>query len=64
MKLSLSEEFVMVRLTEGQFPKEIAEQRKVGRGAISQINRRIKAKMGARTIYQAIAMYAVEKSKK
>lgn len=64
MKLSLSEEFVITRLADGEHPKEIAEQRKVTRAAISQINRRIRVKMGARTTYQAVAMYAVEKAKK
>ena len=64
MKLSLSEEFVLSRLVDGDAPKEIAEQRHVGRGAISQNVRRIRVKMGARTTYQAVAMYAVEQSKK
>lgn len=62
MKLSLGEEFVVSRLAEGDAPKEIAIQRKVTRPAISQISRRIKAKMGARTMYQAVAMYAVKKA--
>ncbi len=64
MKLSLSEEFVLARLVDGDAPKLIADQRHVTRGAISQINRRIRTKMGAKTIYQAVAMYAVEQSKK
>lgn len=64
MKLSLSEQFVITRLVDGEAPKRIAEQRKVTRGAVTQVVRRIRAKYGAKTTYQAVAMFAVEQAKK
>jgi DNA-binding NarL/FixJ family response regulator len=56
-KLTWAEEAVMEHLAHGWHPKEIANQRSVTITAISKISRRAREKLGARTTYEAVALY-------
>lgn len=55
--LTYAEEFVLEKLATGSCPKEIASQREVTITAISKITRHAREKLGARTTYQAVAMF-------
>ena len=56
--LTYAEEFVLEKLSNGDCPKEIADQRGVTITAISKITHHAREKLGARTTYQAVAMFA------
>lgn len=60
-KLNWAEEYVLTKLASGSCPKEIASDRNVTITAISKIGRHAKEKLGARTLYQAVAMFARER---
>lgn len=61
--LTYAEEFVLEKLAGGDRPKQIACQREVSLTAISKITHRAREKLGAKTTYQAVAMYAVMSKK-
>ena len=61
-ELTYAEEYVMERLARGDCPKKIASQREVTVTAISKIARQARVKLGARTTYQAVAMFATAKA--
>lgn len=56
--LNWAEEYVLAKLADGQQVKEIAFARGVTITAISKHCRHAREKLGARTNYQAVAMYA------
>lgn len=56
--LTYAEEFVLEKLCGGDCPKSIAAQREVSVPAISKICHRARVKLGAKTTYQAVAMFA------
>lgn len=63
-KLTRSEQDVLEKLANGEYPKEVADERGVSISAISKICRRAKAKLGARTTYQAVLFCAIERFKR
>lgn len=56
-KLTWAEEAVLSELASGWHPKEIAHARGVTVTAISKIGRHAREKLGARTTYEAVAMF-------
>jgi len=63
LTLSRGEAYVLEQLAAGLPPKKIAAMRGVDPQTVRTSMFRAKAKLGARTTFQAVAMYAVRKVK-
>jgi DNA-binding NarL/FixJ family response regulator len=60
-RLTQHEESVLEDLARGMWPKEIASQRAVSVSAISKVCRRAENKLEARTLYQAVLLFALKR---